>query len=220
MTITTTQVKDFVVKNLALVVIGVLIALLFFKNCSPSPMKPEITVVRDTVWISHDTTIYSKPEVIAKIVPKHDTLPPQYLPDTNYANLKTQYEQLRDDYLSLVIQKDSLNISDTAGMKGLISVTDTSQSNKIIGRKWDYSITYPKTKETITIKEPYKPRNQLFIGGDIRGNKTSPFSAVDVGLMLKNKADNMGGVSVGITTAGTVEYMLHYYHKISLRRQN
>ena len=48
----------------------------------------------------------------------------------------------------------------------------------------------------------------------------NPFSAIDVGLMLKNKADNMGGVSVGITTAGTVEYMLHYYHKISLRRQN
>lgn len=210
--------KETLLKYLMPLVIGVLITALYFKNCTPQAGKPTITVVRDTVWISHDTTIYSKPTIVSVRPPKHDTLPPQYLPDTNYARLRAQYEALRDDYLSQRVSIDSVNLSDTAGMIGVARVQDTTQLNRIIGRQWSYKIKYPSITNTITIREPYKPRTQLYIGGDVRGNQTNPFSAVDASILLKNKADNMVGISVGITTQASVEYALHYYHKISFRR--
>ena len=133
----------------------------------------------------------------------------KYLPDTNYSKLVLQYQDVVNQLLSKNIQQDSIRI-DT---NGYVKIYDTVQKNIVVGRSTQVNIKYPIIKETITL--PAKKINQLYIGGQLSGNKQ--LDGVGAGLLIKNKRDQIYGLSVGLNKDGQISYGVQSFWKIKLK---
>ena len=188
-----------------------LIILLFISRCNspkPNPQKPIIT--RDTIWISHTDTVHTKPKLVytdPKV--RIDSI---FLPNKDYATLHKQYQDLLTLYFQRNVLKDTLKLDSL----GKVYITDTLSKNLISGRVYNYTIKYPKVIETITL--PPISRNQLYIGGMLQGNITNPVSQINTGLILKNKKDQLYGISAGINKDGQMIIGVSSYWKISFRK--
>jgi len=198
-------------KNLTNYVIVFLLLVLLFRTCrNPYPISsPQI--IRDTTWIYKDSIVYSKPQIIKSIpaVSTKEYYTKEYLPDTNYQKLLSQYREVVDKLLSQNIYSDSIKIDTT----GYAYISDTISQNHIIGRSFSYSIKYPIIKQTI----PEKKRNQLYVGFSVLGQPL-PLNSLNAELLLKNKADNIFGASIGITSDSKLQYGIRYYTKIKLKK--
>lgn len=209
------MIPTFLKKNFINIVVVILLIVVLLQTCdkNKSTEQPQIKIIRDTTWIIKDSTIHSKPQVVAvEQVPVQfwDT---EYLPDTNYAKLLKQYTQLAEEFLSKKVQVDSVKI-DTVGY---VKVTDTVTKNLIVARKYDYNIKYPIIKETQII--PEKKRNQFYVGGNLQGNKVNIVNQISAGLLYKNKKDQIYGVNAGLDIKGNVQYGISSYWKISLHKK-
>ena len=89
----------------------------------------------------------------------------------------------------------------------------------IVGRSYKYDLKYPKIKETITIKEPYKPKNQLYLGGEISGSRLNLVDQINAGLLFKNKKDQIFGAKVGLNLDGQLHAGVSSYWKISFKHK-
>jgi len=198
-------------KNLTNYVIVFLLLVLLFRTCrNPYPISsPQI--IRDTTWIYKDSIVYSKPQIIKSIpaVSTKEYYTKEYLPDTNYQKLPSQYREVVDKLLSQNIYSDSIKIDTT----GYAYISDTISQNHIIGRSFSYSIKYPIIKQTI----PEKKRNQLYVGFSVLGQPL-PLNSLNAEFLLKNKADNIFGASIGITSDSKLQYGIRYYTKIKLKK--
>ena len=204
----------FIKDNLISLIVLVLVAIIFLQRCSevgPEPIPPK--VVRDTVWVVKDSVVNSKPNVIKTItVSSHDTIINRYIPDTNYAKLVLQYQDVVNQLLAKNIMQDSIRI-DT---NGYVKIIDTVQKNLVIGRSTKVNIKYPIIKETITIYP--KPKTQFYVGGELGGTQTGLINQIRAGALLKNKKDQIYGASVGINTSGQIIYGIGSYWKISFKK--
>ena len=202
---------NIVIKYWYSFIILLLVVLLLVSRCNqpkPDPQKPIIT--RDTVWISHTGTVKTKPKLVytnPKV--RIDSI---FLPDKDYEKLRKQYQDLLVLYFQRNVLKDILKLDSL----GYVYVTDTVSKNLISGRVYNYSIKYPKVIETI--KLPPVSRNQLYIGGMLQGNLTNPVSQINAGLMLKNKKDQLYGISAGMNKDGQMIIGISSYWKISFRK--
>lgn len=200
-------------KNLTNLIILFLLLVLLFRTCrNPYPTSSP-TIIRDTTWIYKDSVVYSKPQII-KSVPAISTkeyYTKEYLPDTNYQKLLSQYREVVAKLLAQNIYSDSIKIDTT----GYAYVTDTVSQNRILGRSLSYSIKYPTIRQTIII--PEKKRNQLYAGFSILG-QPFPLNSLNAELLLKNKSDNIFGASIGVTSESKLQYGVRYYTKIKLRK--
>jgi hypothetical protein len=176
--------------------------------------KADTVVVRDTVWNEHDSTIIRQ-MTIREVIYDIDTLPPQYLPDTNYAALKLQFEALVKEHASKNVYSDTLKL-DTLGY---IAVADTTQFNKLLNRSYDYKYKIPTITEQITITKYPTKRNQVYIGGAINVDAKLAPSTAEVGLILKTKRDQIMGVKAGSDINGNVNYGFQSYWKIGSKNR-
>jgi hypothetical protein len=202
---------EFIKKNLLSVAIVVLLVIIALQKCAqPSPSE-EPTIVRDTAWVVKDSLIYSKPQLVKTIeIESHDTIINQYIPDTNYAKLVIQYQEIVNQLLAKNIMEDSIRIDSN----GYVKITDTVQKNLVIGRSTKVNIRYPIIRETITL--PAKKTNQLYVGGAILG--TSAPNTIMGSALLKTRNDFLFGGSLSINTYGDVQYGIHSYWKIKLKK--
>jgi len=197
----------FVEKNFLAIIILLLVVVLLANRCDHSGVKP--TIVIDTVYVHHDSIVTSKPQLVKVISTPIEKIITniQYKPDTNYQALLKQYNALLMLYFRKNIQKDTLNLNKL----GYISVTDTVYNNLITGRVYDYHITYPEITKSIT-----RHTNQLYIGGGLEGNRINLVNQINVGLLLKNKKDQVFGASIGLDQSGVIQYSINSYWKIKL----
>lgn len=202
----------YIKDNLTGLLVLVLLLTLFIERCNkPVEPTPPPKIVRDTVWVKHDSVVYSKPQLVETIqMSSKDSL--IYVPDTNYSKLVLQYQDIVNQLLIKNIQVDSVRI-DT---NGYVKIVDTVQKNLIVGRSTQVSVKYPVIKETITLYP--KPVNQVYIGGDVGGSQTSLINQVRTGVILKNKKDQIFSASVGLNTDGQPVFGLGSYWKIKLKK--
>jgi len=209
-------VKNFLYRHFSALLVVALFFLLYFNGCLDrfKPAPPRITIVHDTIYVTHTDTIRSKPQIVKTIITKLQEVPPQYLPDTNYIALKSQYEGLRDLFLTTNIFNDSLKVDSI----GIVRVEDTVQQNIIMGRRWDYSIRERIITTTITITNPVKKRNEVYLGMETEGTVNNLLDRAKVGVFLKNKKDDVFGVNIGYDFPQASQvFGAKYYKKLSLR---
>jgi hypothetical protein len=201
----------FIKDNLLTVVILVLLSIIILQKCgAPAPVEAP-TVVRDTTWIVKDSLIVSKPQLIKSIsIESHDTIINQYLPDTNYAKLVIQYQEVVNTLLAKNIHSDSIRIDSN----GYVKITDTVQRNLITGRSSQVNIRYPIIKETITL--PAKKVTQMYVGGLLQANPG--INQIGVGALLKTRNDFLFGTSLGVNTNGALQYGVGAYWKLKLKK--
>ena len=202
---------QFIKNNLLNLVIGVLLLVVILQKCN-QPVAPDTpTVVRDTAWVVKDSLIVSKPQIIKSIsVESHDTIINQYIPDTNYAKLVLQYQEVVNQLLTKNILADSIRI-DT---NGYVKITDTVQKNLIVGRGTQVNIKYPIIKETVTF--PPKKVTQLYVGGALQTSTQN--QQAGVGALLKTRNDFLLGGSLSVNTYGDLQYGVSAFWKIKLKK--
>jgi len=198
-------------KNLPYIVIAILVIIIYLGRCSNPTIitPPKVITIIDTIRITD--TVKSKPKLI-----KGDSIPyakwdTMYIPDTSYRGLKRQYFEMANNYLSNRYYSDTLKIKDS--ITGWIFVTDTVQKNLLTGRGYAYSLSYPKVTTIITLPAP-KVR-QVYIGGQLSGNQSSPISKAEIGLLYKDKKDQIFGVHLGYSNQ--IEFGVSSYWKIKLK---
>jgi hypothetical protein len=202
---------DFLKKNLLNLVIVVLLVVVVLQKCTQPIPSEGPKIVRDTVWIVKDSLIVSKPQVTKTIqIESHDTIINHYIPDTNYAKLVVQYQEVVNQLLAKNIMQDSIRI-DT---NGYVKITDTVQKNLIVGRGTQVNIKYPVIKETVTI--PAKKVTQLYVGGVFQTNLVN--QQVGAGALLKTRNDFLFGGSLSVNTYGDLMYGVQSYWKLKLKK--
>jgi hypothetical protein len=199
-------------KILVLIIAALVLFTAFNKSggCSYEQKKADTITLHDTTFQVHDSLIVKRLKVKQII---HDTLPPEYIADTNYPKLKAQYDTLVKEYLAKNTYTDTLKIDSI----GWIAVADTVKKNQLENRsyKWNYKI--PVITNTITIQNYEKPKNQIYIGGGIDVNKGITVNNIHIGGLLKTKKDHILGITIGTQIDGGVVYGFQSYWKIKLR---
>ena len=137
----------------------------------------------------------------------------EYVPSEEYSDLLEQFNDLKIALLSKNIYKNEIPI-DTFGN---IKITDTIQRNMVVGRGWTTDIKVPEKTITITNNIYPKPKRQLYVGGGIFLSQNEPVRQINIGLLLKNKKDQIYSVSAGIDLKGTPEFGIHSYWKIKIK---
>ena len=202
---------QFVRKNFFNIIIAVLAVIIVLQKCTQPGDIDGPTIVRDTAWVVKDSLIYSKPQIIKTIeVESHDTIINQYIPDTNYAKLVLQYQEVVNQLLTKNILADSIRI-DT---NGYVKITDTVQKNLIVGRGTQVNIKYPIIKETVTF--PPKKVTQLYVGGALQTSTQN--QQAGVGALLKTRNDFLFGGSLSVNTYGDLQYGVSAFWKIKLKK--
>jgi hypothetical protein len=210
--------KKLIGKHFFSIIIVILLLIIFLQRCeddrkkvSSNGNKKDTTVL----IINHlykDTT-RSKPVFVKG---ERDTLLEYnvyYLPSKDYDSLYIQYTNLKEAFLSKNIYRDSVQI-DTFGY---VKVIDTIQKNQSLGRSFIKDLKIPEKTITITNTIYPEPKRQLYIGGGIFGNENNVVGQVQAGLLLKNKKDQIFGLSTGINANGQVQYGVSSYWKIKLK---
>jgi len=203
---------NFIKNNVLNFIIAVLLLIIFLDRCN-KPVQPEAPkIVRDTTWVVKESFTTTRPQVV-KTIEVHDSIiTKEYVPDTNYAKLVVQYQEVVNQLLAQNILKDSIRIDSV----GYVKIIDTVKKNLIVGRSVQSAITYPIIKETVTI--PQKKVTQLYLGGQVSGSQGQLINGLNGGLLLKNKKDQIYGVTVGVNTDGNISYGLQSYWKIKLKK--
>ena len=203
---------QFITKNLLTLMVGALLLIVILQQCKGTPEIEAPTVVRDTVLVVKESLTVSKPQLTKTIeIESHDSIiMKEYVPDTNYAKLVAQYQEVVNQLLAKNIMQDSIRI-DT---NGYVKITDTVQKNLIVGRSVQSKISYPIITETITL--PAKKTNQLYVGGAILGSPAP--NAIMGSALLKTRNEKMFGGSLSINTYGDLQYGIHSYWKIKLKK--
>lgn len=202
---------QFIKNNFFNLLVAVLVVIILLQKCS-QPVEPVVpTVIRDTTWVVKDSLIVSKPQVIKTIeIESHDTIINQYIPDTNYAKLVIQYQEVVNTLLAKNIHSDSIRIDSN----GYVKITDTVQRNLITGRSSQVNIRYPIIKETVTI--PQKKVTQLYVGGVVQA--APAINQAGVGALLKTRNDFLFGGSLSVNTYGNLQYGVGAYWKLKLKK--
>jgi hypothetical protein len=202
----------FIKENFNALIVILLIIIILLQRCGGgnSETTPTVIVKRDTTWIVKDSTIITKPQLVKTIEVPIERWETEYLPDTNYAKLLEQYVALSSKFLQMGIYQDTVKLDSF----GYVAIKDTVNKNTLSGRSVDYHIKVPKITETITIQE--KKRNQVYIGGSIIGSPVP--NGIMGGIMFKTKKDKLFGGSVGVNSFGDLQYGIHSYWKIKLKK--
>jgi hypothetical protein len=200
-------------KILVFIIAGLVLYTAFGKGggCNTGHKKSDTTILRDTQWSVHDTTIYKT--LKGKVL--HDTIPtpPEYIADTNYPKLLAQYNDLLKKYMALVEFKDTIRL-DTLGY---VAITDTVNQNSIKGRSVRSNYKIPTITNTITIQHYEKPKAQLFYGFGLDLSPTLAPTGAHGGVILKTKKDQLIGLQVGTGIGGGINYGFNSYWKIKLK---
>ncbi len=171
--------------------------------------------------VSDRTVQVQQPQIIVVPMPGNQVsstqpiiIPPQYQPNTDIKELTRQYEEILKKHLAVNRYKDSIELKDTAGNKvGIVNLNQTVSENELKEIAPDYTLNFPT--RTITLQQPYKPRNQVFYGGGLTGNTSQPLDGALIGIQFKNKQDNIFGAHIGIRPADGLkgQFGVTYYRK-------
>lgn len=211
--------KEFLTKNFMGIIVLVLAAIIYLQrgnNDATGTQKPDTTT--KTVYITQP------PVYIPMYVPAPSNsqtpiiIPPNYKPSEDSQKLLEQYKELVNKFLTQNTYKDSIELKDTAGNKvGIVNLEDVVSENVIKSRKPSYQLNLPHT--TITIREPYKLKNQVYIGGGVLGNQNQLISGAKAGIFLKNKKDQLYGVEIQKQIGVPITYSTAMYWKLRLGKK-
>lgn len=196
----------------AIIILILVTIILLQRSCNGKTIvnAPTIETKIDTIWkTKHDTVINTvkQTKVIHVAVPAD----PQFHPSDDIDTCKTRFNKLLTEYLTKRIYNDTLKLDSL----GTITLIDTVFMNKLGKRTKIYDYKIPVITKTITITKHDEPKRQLYIGGNMFGDKTK-IQLVTPGILYKTKKDHIYQANIGINFDGTITYGLGAYWKIKL----
>lgn len=205
-----TKLKD----NSYIIIISLVIIFLLQRSCNGKYVSKDPVVITktDTIWKETHDTIVKEVQVVKReyIKPKE----PQYTPGENIDTCRARFSYLLKQHIARTTYKDTIMLDSL----GTITVIDTVWLNKLSKRTYikDYKIPLV-TKTTTIIKQP-DPKRQLYIGGNLFGDKTQ-LQLFAPGLLYKDRKDRIFQANAGFNFNGTITVGLGAYWKIDLNKK-
>ena len=185
-------------KNIAIVVLSVLVFILLELNCTKNPPS----IIPDPIVITHtetivklkDTTIFKKGKDI-----RHDSLIYVQVP----VDKPVDTAAILKDYFAKVVYRDTLNFSE-----GTIVITDMISQNRIQARSFNPKINQKTIIVTNDITHYVKEKGKLYWG--VMGTMLNDNYGFGGGLLYKTA--NKGVIKLEVTN--TKQVQVGYYSKI------
>lgn len=186
------------------VIIILVFIIILMRSCESTivPKEPVVITKYDTIWKeTHDTII--KKVTIDKI---------EYVPYEKiiFANV----EDCMKEYNKKTTYKDTIALDSL----GTITVIDTVFQNSLKERTIFKNYKIPLVTKTVTIIKQQDPKRQLYIGGNLFGDKRT-LQSITPGLLYKDRKDRIFQVNVGVNFDGTLTYGVGTYWKINLNKK-
>lgn len=197
------------------ILIGILVLIILLqRSCGGTTIAddiPTVTVKTDTIWKTKHDTVTNTVKVI-KII--HGAVPadPQFHPSDDIDTCKVRFNKLLTEYLTTRVYADTLKLDSL----GTIIINDTVFMNKLGKRVKIYDYKIPLVTKTVTITKPAELKRQVYIGGNLFGDRTK-LQLLTPGILYKTRKDHIYQANIGINFDGTLTYGLGAYWKIKLK---
>ena len=190
--------------DLKYIVIGVLVIIILLqRGCSGKTISEPIVVTKyDTIWKKTIDTIIKKVSITnVEYVPYEKII---------FANV----EDCMKEYNRRTTYKDTIALDSL----GTITVIDTVFQNSLKDRTIFKNYKIPLVTKTVTIIKQPDPKRQLYIGGNLFGDKTT-LQSFTPGLLYKDRKDRIFQANVGVNFDGTLIFGVGTYWKINLNKK-
>lgn len=194
---------------LYIVIVSLVAVIILMRACDDSVVSGADTIYtrRDTIWKeTKDTVIKNVVSTRVKYVPF------ETITHTDIDTCNKDLSDLMKEYNRQTTYKDTIRLDSL----GYISVIDTVFQNKLSKRTYIRDYKIPLVTETTTIIKAQQPKRQLYIGGNLFGDKRT-LQAITPGLLYKDRKDRVFMANVGINFDGSITYGVGTYFKIKLK---
>lgn len=200
--------------DLKYIVIGVLVIIIFLqKGCSGKTISEPVVITKyDTIWKETHDTITKEVQVVKIKYVKPEG--PQYTPGENIDTCRARFNYLLKQHIVRRTYKDTIALDSL----GTITVIDTVWLNKLGKRTYIKDYKIPLVTKTVTIIKQADPKRQLYIGGNLFGDKTT-LQSFTPGVLYKDRKDRIYQANVGVNFDGTLIFGLGTYWKINLNKK-
>lgn len=196
---------------LAIVVILLLVCYISIDGCRKQKIENEellkksdtIDIRIDTFYapIVHDTIKIPDPNLVSERNPKSSNgkilIPKDYIPKSDYDSLLLQYNYLLEEFFAQREYLDTAKLDSAwASIRSYISANRLDSIGVIFGGK------LPEITRTITIEKQQKEKFKFYYGFDLSSNFTFDRLRLDIGVILKNRKDNLLKINIGKDTKG------------------
>jgi hypothetical protein len=198
-------------KYIVIIILAAIIILMRSCESTIVPKEPVVITKYDTIWKETHDTITKKVNVVKIKYVKPEG--PEYTPGENIDTCRARFNYLLKQHSARITYKDTIALDSL----GTITVIDTVWLNKLKERTYIKNYKIPLVTKTTTIIKQPDPKRQLYIGGNLFGDKTT-LQLLTPGILYKDRKDRVYQVNVGVNSDGTLTYGLGAYWKIKLRK--
>src|SRR6187402_1314303 len=200
------EIWDIAKKNFGILLIGALFLIFYFNGCGnggrggtntrdtttlvQQVLQPIVVNSQYTQQQDGKTQYVTLPGSAQGVIPasKMEALIAQV------KDLSVRIEALGKEYYATKHYQDSITLKDTAGTRvGVVNLKQTVSENTLQSTQPSYQLYFPKTTTTITNTIYPKAKNQVYVGGIFSNTFNVPDVQGGIGLLLKNKKDNIFG---------------------------
>ena len=139
---------------------------------------------------------------------------PEYTPGENIDTCRARFNYLLKQHTARRTYKDTIKLDSL----GTITVIDTVWLNKLGKRTYIKDYKIPLVTKTTTIIKQQDPKRQLYIGGNLFGDRRS-LQVFTPGLIYKDRKDRVYQANVGVNFDGTLTFGVGTYWKINLNKK-
>ena len=184
-----------------IVIVALVVVIILMRSCGNVDSKETTYVKTDTIYKETKDTITKNVKVFSvKYVPVKEYI---------FKNIDT----CNNEYNRQTVYRDTITLDSI----GDIKIIDTVFQNRLGKRTIFKDYKIPLVTKTITIIEAQQPNRQLYIGGNLFGDRRT-LQMITPGLLYKDRKDRVYQLNVGVNFDGTLTYGLGAYWKIKLKK--
>jgi len=184
------------------VIVALVVVIILMRSCNSSDV-----VGKETVYTKTDTIYKETHDTVTK---KVNVTKVEYVPVDKL--VFKSIDTCNKEYNKRTTYRDTIALDSL----GTITVVDTVFQNSLGKRTIlkDYKI--PLVTKTVTITKEQEPKRQLYVGGNLFGDKRI-LQLISPGILYKDKKDRVYLASVGVNFDGTITYGIGAYFKIKIK---
>ena len=184
-----------------IVIVSLVVVIILMRSCCNVNSKETTYVKTDTIYkVTKDTVTKNVKVVSVKYIPVKDTL---------FTNIDT----CNKEYNRQTVYRDTIKLDSI----GDIKIIDTVFQNRLGKRTIFKDYKIPLVTKTSTIIKAQQPRRQLYIGGNLFGDRRT-LQMITPGLLYKDRKDRVYQINCVINNEGNIYYGVGLYYKIKFHK--
>jgi len=181
-----------------IVIVALVIVIILMRSCGDVTDTQTVYTKTDTIYKETRDTLTKKVNVVSV----------RYIKDTVFSSLDT----CNREYNRMTTYRDTISIDSI----GTVTIVDTVFRNSLKNRTIFKSYRIPLVTKTTTIIKAQQQKRQLYIGGNLFGDRRN-LQTITPGLLYKDRKDRVYQANIGIGFDGSISYGIGMYYKIKIK---